>query len=76
MARFDGNSGGHYHVCRVRCDRVDGLRDRTGDFVKGNVESLSGYEILGLRLESIGVCPARRSRYAPERSAFSMTGQV
>lgn len=64
-ARFDGNPERHYHVRCVRCDRVDDLHDLPGDFVKGGVKSLSGYKILGFRLEFVGICPECTRRLEP-----------
>ena len=65
-ARFDGDPERHYHVPCVRCGRVDDVHDLPGDFVKEEVQSLNGYEILECRLEFIGICPACGSRHGPE----------
>lgn len=64
-ARFDGNPERHYHVRCARCERVDDVHDLPGGFVKRPVKHLSGYEILGLRLEFIGICPECRKRSEP-----------
>jgi len=57
-ARFDGNPDQHYHVRCVRCGRVDDLHSVPDDLVKGRIEELDGYEILGYRMEFFGICPA------------------
>ena len=62
-ARFDGNPERHYHVRCARCERVDDVHDLPGDFVKRPVKHLSDYEILGFRLEFIGICPECRKRW-------------
>ncbi len=57
-ARFDANSDPHGHLRCVRCGRVDDVDgplptawiDRTGE--------AAGYEVLGHRLEVVGLCPA------------------
>jgi len=64
-ARFDGNPERHYHVRCVRCGRVDDVHDLPGSFVKREVKHLSGYEILGFRLEFIGICPECKRRSTP-----------
>jgi len=56
-ARFDGNPEQHYHVRCIRCERVDDVHDLPEDFVQGEVRSLAGYDIVGFRLEFLGVCP-------------------
>ena len=56
--RFDGDTGHHYHVRCVKCGQVD---DVPADSVKKVDEVLpekSEYEILGHRLEFVGICPA------------------
>jgi Fur family ferric uptake transcriptional regulator len=64
-ARFDANPERHHHVRCVRCGRVDDIHDLPPDFVKREVKSPSGYDIIGLRLEFIGVCPECGSREEP-----------
>ena len=56
-ARFDGNLDAHYHVRCVRCGRVEDVYGLpTGTLIDGASEA-AGYEILGHRLELVGVCP-------------------
>ncbi|UCD76930.1 MAG: transcriptional repressor [Phycisphaerales bacterium] len=57
-ARFDGNTLPHYHVRCQQCGRVDDLRNVPADVVRDDVGALCGYQILGHRLEFIGLCPA------------------
>jgi Fur family ferric uptake transcriptional regulator len=65
-ARFDGNSEKHYHVRCVQCGRVDDVHVMPRDFVKGEIESLAGYEIVGFRLDFLGVCPDCQSGYGED----------
>lgn len=55
--RFDGNPERHYHVRCIHCGRVDDVHDLPEDFVQGEVQSLAGYDIVGFRLNFLGVCP-------------------
>ncbi len=56
--RFDGNPERHYHVRCVRCGRVDDVHGVPGDLVRADFRTLSGYDIIGHRLEFDGICPA------------------
>jgi len=56
-ARFDGNPEQHYHVRCIHCERVDDVHNLPENFVQGQVQSLAGYDIVGFRLEFLGVCP-------------------
>ncbi|MBN2563605.1 MAG: transcriptional repressor [Phycisphaerae bacterium] len=56
-ARFDGNPDRHYHAQCIHCGRVADVHDLPKDFVKGEVRSLAGYDIVGFRLDFLGVCP-------------------
>ena len=56
-ARFDGNPERHYHVRCIHCERIDDVHDLPEDWVKGQVENLAGYDIVGFRLDFLGVCP-------------------
>jgi len=59
--RFDGDPCRHYHVRCVHCGRVDDVRDLPADLVRGKPKETGGYEIVGHRLEYLGVCPECRS---------------
>lgn len=70
-ARFDGDLSGHYHVRCTDCGRVGdvfGLELPNVDPAEPG--RASGFEILGCRLEFIGVCPeCRRRRTSPPGQA-------
>ncbi len=66
-ARFDGRLGEHYHVRCVRCGRVSDALGVPADPVKREVGGLGGYEILGYRLEFVGICGMCRAGEAGER---------
>jgi len=61
--RFDGMADEHDHVRCVRCGRIDDVpASPTGDAAERIRENL-GYDIIGRRLEFMGVCPkCRRER--------------
>ena len=73
-ARFDGNVDRHYHVCCVRCGRVDDAHGAPDDPVNGDIKTLAGYEILGFRLEFTGICPACNGRSVPAGKGVSPQG--
>ena len=62
--RYDGNVKMHYHVRCVRCGRVDDLPLGTLPVLENAIRKGCGYEVLGYRLEFIGLCP--KCRKLPE----------
>ncbi|MFH1418607.1 MAG: transcriptional repressor [Planctomycetota bacterium] len=82
-ARFDADVDRHYHVCCVRCGRVEDAEGLPDDAVPHEIKRLGDYVILGYNLEFEGICPAcrtDRTGYADEtrsgrtRSADARTG--
>jgi Fur family ferric uptake transcriptional regulator len=61
-ARFDGTVAPHHHVRCQECGQVDDIHELPADLVRVDRTMLGGYEILGHRLEFIGICPACRAR--------------
>jgi Fur family ferric uptake transcriptional regulator len=55
--RFDGNVGNHYHVRCIRCGCIEDISMEPITTVEDAVRAVSDYEIIGNRLEFIGVCP-------------------
>lgn len=51
--RFDGRVDQHYHIRCVRCGKVDDLTDKP--VIKMKINSTC-YEVLGHRLEFVGLC--------------------
>ena len=70
-ARFDANPEQHCHVRCIRCERVDDVHDLPEDFVKGQVHSLAGYDIVGYRLDFLGICPDCRGGRGADGSGAS-----
>jgi Fur family ferric uptake transcriptional regulator len=65
-ARFDGRVDAHYHVRCIRCGRVDDVHGVPSRLLIDGPNEAAGYEILGHRLEFVGVCP--ECREPPERN--------
>lgn len=61
-ARFDANPDCHCHVRCVRCGRVDDLAGLPPELVNLQPDQAGGYQILGHRVEFIGVCPHCRTK--------------
>ena len=55
-ARFDGETERHYHVRCICCGRVDDVHDLPPGFAADRASKLSGYMIVGVRLEFVGIC--------------------
>jgi len=64
-ARFDGDLDPHYHVRCVRCGRVNDVHGVPRGLFEDLLEDSAGYEMLGHRLEFVGVCPGCKSGGVP-----------
>ena len=69
-ARFDGNPDCHYHVRCVRCGRVDDLDRLPAELVGNEPKEIAGYQILGHRLEFVGICPECRGQEPEKNTAL------
>ena len=68
--RYDGDVTTHYHVRCVECGRVEDAPVKPVRSLEKRLRRLSDYEILGHRVEFIGLCPeckVRRKKQAPKR---------
>ncbi|MGD2107826.1 MAG: transcriptional repressor [Phycisphaerae bacterium] len=70
-ARFDADVDQHYHVRCVQCHRVDDVEGLPPDPVKKEALPANGYDIVGLRLEFIGICPSCQEDSTSEDCAES-----
>jgi Fur family ferric uptake transcriptional regulator len=73
-ARFDGNVEPHHHVRCIHCGGVADVVDLPAGPRGDELEDVGGYEILGYRLEFIGVCPECRTHSAAEEEASASAG--
>jgi len=55
--RFDGNPKNHYHVRCMRCGRIEDVRMEPLTTIENVIREKSNYEIIGSRVEFIGICP-------------------
>ena len=58
LKRFDGKTENHYHLRCIRCDRVV---DAPVDFevtIQHDQKGVTDFEIIGHKLEFIGICSA------------------
>jgi len=61
-ARFDGDVADHGHIRCIRCGRVEDVGGGPLDPAVSEDHDCRGYEVLGHRLELLGICPdCRRS---------------
>lgn len=64
--RFDGDLEAHHHVRCTRCGRLADVSVDLPAAIDKQVRALSDYEIVGYRLEFVGICPkcghGRRNR--------------
>lgn len=59
-ARFDGNPELHNHIRCTECGLVSDLCKIPADPTGNAYKDITGWEILGYRLEFIGICPECR----------------
>jgi len=74
-ARFDGKVEPHHHVRCIHCGGVADVFDLPAGPRPAEFEDVGGYEILGYRLEFIGVCPECRTHSAAEEEASANAGR-
>jgi Fur family ferric uptake transcriptional regulator len=58
--RFDGDTANHYHVRCLHCGRVDDVLIERLATLEDLIRGVSEYEIVGHRLEFLGLCPKCR----------------
>lgn len=66
--RFDGKADDHYHVRCIRCGRLEDAPVESFTAVEDALRGATDYEILGHRLEFIGLCPqCRKEAQSPDK---------
>jgi Fe2+ or Zn2+ uptake regulation protein len=61
-ARFDGNTGRHYHIRCLGCGRVNDLPMSVDRRFEEEASRAMNYRVLGHQLEVQGVCPTCQHR--------------
>jgi Fur family ferric uptake transcriptional regulator len=59
--RFDGVVQAHYHARCVSCSRIEDVMARPAFALHKAAAALEGWEIIGRRLELLGLCPECRA---------------
>ena len=58
--RFDGDCHNHYHICCVRCDRIDDITEEDITDIENipiNIRyTIQGYKVIGFCIYVIGIC--------------------
>ena len=65
LKRFDGNPSEHTHVRCVRCDRIADVPTADGFGINLEQVNITDFEIIGHRLEFLGVCPQCSGKSKP-----------
>lgn len=60
--RFDANINNHYHVRCISCSRVEDLPVGIFAGIEEGIDGMSDFDIVGHRLEYLGVCRGCRRR--------------
>ena len=61
-ARFDGNTGRHYHIRCVACGRIGDLPLSVDDRLEEAAARAVNYQIVGHQVEVLGVCPGCQAK--------------
>lgn len=68
QARFDADMSGHHHIRCIECKRVDDVFELPKELALGTVERLSGYRVLEVNLDIVGICAACLARSVKQRN--------
>jgi len=69
--RYDGNTGEHYHIRCVSCDRVSDLPVSVDRTIEQRARYATNYAIMGHEVEVRGVCPGCQRASLSQRELFS-----
>lgn len=67
-ARFDGNTGRHYHIRCLGCGRVNDLPLSVDTRIEEEAGRAMNYRVLGHQLEVQGLCPACQGEASADRN--------
>lgn len=71
--RFDRITKNHYHVRCLRCGQVDDAPVEPVAALENKLRAVSDYEIVGHRLEFVGLCPkCKRNQKRARKSRMSI----
>jgi Fur family ferric uptake transcriptional regulator len=76
--RFDGTLSEHYHVRCLQCGQISDIKMEPITALEDKTRELCDYDIVGHRLEFIGVCPRCRKekkRSLEKKTATSFTSR-
>lgn len=76
LKRFDWNTKKHYHIRCINCDRVDNAPMGFMDHVETALDDSTGYQIMGHRLEFLGLCPECLEKAIDRRSLGQEPGEA
>jgi len=60
--RFDGKAENHYHIRCIQCGRVEDVLTKPLAPIEKEISGASDYQIIGYRLEFMGICPRCKKR--------------
>jgi Fur family ferric uptake transcriptional regulator len=74
-ARFDGNTGRHYHIRCLGCGRVNDLPLSVDTRLEEQAGRAVNYTILGHEVEVQGLCPLCQAPHANENNSHKETNR-
>ncbi len=73
--RFDGKRNNHYHLRCTGCGKVEDAPIEPSKEIEEDLRKLSDYDIVGHRLEFIGLCPRCKQNEKGSNGAESSKGE-
>ena len=73
-ARFDANTGRHYHIRCVACGRVNDLPISVDSRLEEEAARAVNYRILGHEVEVLGVCPGCQAEGRTDNHSHEQRG--
>ena len=68
VKRFDANPYNHYHIRCVQCDKIVDAPIGVKEDIEAALKGKTGFQIIGHRLEFLGICPECRGNIPEETS--------
>lgn len=56
--RYDGDTDDHYHLCCIRCGRIEDAPMARLAHLEEMLGKTNGYDVIGHRIEFTGLCPS------------------
>ncbi len=56
VARYDGDTDKHYHICCTNCGRIDDIYHLPEELINIDLSKIEGYDVKGYHMNFYGIC--------------------